>query len=178
MPSNVCIVHIEDEYQQMKSFPSRMKDYIEKYWSDKTGNDNFSKIKEEKGNSDAGDAWIVFDIPCPENSGQKFRYILISASKISPEIASYIFERKYFIIDVLRPSSDAQRLWVTGNDSIASARENGGSDTNITFFTACQGTDLDALKRDNPNVRVIPKSRLSELNRLLSDIIQTSMADG
>lgn len=179
MPSNACIIHIEDEYNQMKAFVSRMRDYVDLYYLEHL-NENVRASLDLIARSEEGatDEWLVYEIDCPGDGDQKLRYILVGSEKIPTEVTEYLFENRNFIVDVLRPSRDEQRLWVTAQISLQSAREHGGIDETIAVFTACQGSDLDALKHANPGINFIEKARFSELNRLISNIVMRSIASG
>lgn len=179
MARDICIVHIEDEFVQLKQFPSKLKDYVEGYWNEKDGGDNFTILSEVQRSNGSGEpAWLVYEIACPKQSSQKIRYIFVGPKEIPAEVEPYLLDRCHFIIDVLRPSNDAQKLWVTGDESIKSALRHGGSPETITIYTACQGSDLQALLAANPDVRMISKASVPQFNDLLSEIVYRSMDDG
>lgn len=179
MPGNACIIHIEDEYSQVKTFVSRTRDYVDLYYLEKLGqNVRTSLVELARSKDGAADEWLVYEIACPGDGDLRLRYILVGSERIPSEVIEYLFEDRNFIIDVLRPSLDQQRLWVTAEASLESARMHGGVDDRITVFTACQGSDLDALKRTNPRIAFMDKARISELNWLLSAIVARSIANG
>jgi hypothetical protein len=176
MQKDICIVHIEDEFPQMKPFPSKMRDYVEQYWNDQDGGDNFTTMKETKPEGRQDPEWVVYDIACPKGTKQVIRYIFIGPDKIPPAASEFIRGSAHFIIDVLRPRQTTLSLWATAEQSITSAKEHGGTPETITIFTACQGTDLQKLLSNHPGVRCISKANIPELNSLLSRIVVEGMA--
>lgn len=176
MPADICIVHVEDEFTQMKSFPSKMKDYVEQFHNDAVGGDNFTSMKELKDPDNLDPGWVVYDIKSPVDDDRKIRYIFIAGKTISEKPAEYFVGSPHFIIDVLRPSADSQKLFATGSESIVSAMTHGGCAETITIFTACQGSDLIALTSDYPDIQIISKANSQELNRLISRIVVEGMS--
>lgn len=173
MPHDVCIVHIEDEFHQMKYLPVRIRQYVQQYLLERVEEGEYPLVTLEVGETggDENAEWIVYDIggctaiPC------RIRYIFSAASTLPKELKKHIGDNPYFIIDVLRPKDDRQALESTAEDSIKSALKNGGKVEEITLYTACQGSDLDKILASYPTLKVISKIGVAELNLLLSRIV-------
>ena len=177
MSRDICIVHIEDEFQQMFYLPIRVRQYVELYWSNRSGQDTgrTTLTKVANGEDPAGGSWTVYDIVSGHAPDIIVRYIFSSNQRIPQDLSPYILKDSHFIIDLLRVKSDGQGLWSTADDSILSAFKHGAGLSDITIFSACQGSDIDYLISKYPEIRIISKTELRDLNLLLSTIIVTGL---
>lgn len=173
MPRDICIVHIEDEFAQMQPFPSKMRDYVEQYWNDQDGSDSFTTMKRIH----TSDEFVVFEIACPRGTGQRIRYIFVGPEVIPEAVKEHMCAHPRFIIDVLRPSKDAQYLFSTAAESIRSAIGFGATLDDITIYTACQGRELQKLREEHDGLKCISKVDIGELNLLISQVVLAGMID-
>lgn len=180
MPHDVCIVHIEDEFHQMKYLPVRMRQYVQQYLLERAKDDKYPAvtldITETGGEENA--EWIVYDIGGSKAITCRVRYIFSAASTLPGELVEHICDNPHFIIDVLRPTDDRQALQSTAAESIESALKHGGKEDGITIYTACQGGDLDKILSSYPTVGVISKIGVTDLNVLLSRIVINGLNQG
>ncbi|MGQ0589139.1 MAG: hypothetical protein ACT4N8_06350 [Sphingosinicella sp.] len=180
MQRNVCIVHIEDEFHQMKYLPVRLRQYVQQHLLDRTDGSEYpvvSLVVSHTGGADNAE-WIVYDIVGPDELTASIRYIFSAAARIPEELEAHILDGSHFIIDVLRVSVDRQALESTAEESIQSALENGGRLEEITIYTACQGSDLDEVLSKFPSVNLISKICVTELNLMLGGLVVRSLGGG
>lgn len=173
MPHDVCIVHIEDEFHQMKYLPIRMRQYVQQYLLERSEDDEYPEVSLEltETGGEENAEWVVYDIAGSAAIACRVRYIFSAAITIPDELVEHICDDPHFIIDVLRPTADRQALQSTAIESIKSAMQHGGKVEAITIYTACQGSDLEKILADYPAVRVISKIGVADLNLLLSRIV-------
>lgn len=179
MPHDVCIVHIEDEFHQMGYLPTRMRQYVQQYLSERAGPDAYvyTRLDEVASGGDENAEWVVYEIGCPSGLPVTIRYIFTATRQVPPEVVGFIGPRPYFIIDVLRPKRDRQGLCSTAEESILSALAHGGNLGTTTLYTACQGSDLDDILEKYPEIGIISKINMNELNQLICKIVVSGLGN-
>ena len=173
MPRDICIVHIEDEFHQMTYLPLRLSQYVRQHLLDNKNGGAWPLVRLDvvASGGEETDRWSVYEVTATPGLGCRVHYIFTAARHVPAEIIDFIAEQPYYIIDVLRPTEAGQGLRSTAIESIKSALDHRGTDTAMTIYTACQGSDLDAILLEYPSVPVISKIGITDLNVLISGIV-------
>jgi len=177
MPSDVAIIHFDDEYSKMLNLLSRRFSRLVYIYHRKKFGSATVQNPRPRNLDELGQDAEAREFDSPADNGQMFSYIFLGSVDAPSDLKKYFTKSTLFVVDVLRyePGTFDQKL--TAAESIESLIKLGVDLNSIVVFTALQGASLVQLKSKYPQVEIISKLNSGDLDKRLLDIVEASLSD-
>lgn len=175
------IVHIEDQYIDLKWVANEVRNWLLKYVMDRDDNLLVENTKLTGTTADGFD-FEQYQFSIDEIPSFGVSYLFVDAPALPPEFINDLARNKLFILDVLRPDDEGKDLKSGIDESYRSIRDL-CDPKDVVCFTAYQG-QLVEINQDDETVtvlgddlRLIGKSSSEDLDDLVKDKLMEWLQD-
>lgn len=184
MSTILSILHVEDEWHEYTDYVHLVKNFVESYWYDQTGEIKFAKVEVSdqskaeitEDNKKLPLSWQAFSIATGLTDDSVIVYTFVGPSTVPVEVLASLCPNRFFILDVLRPKEGQASLAVSVEETLNSLGDYLENIEQAVLFTAHQGNGVDYTSPKMP--RKISKDHKSELAELLSELVVECLSNG
>ena len=177
MTAGLTIVHIEDEFREYLDLVTFVKTSLEDHFEER--DDVFVIVK----NKIVGRCpktpmnWVAYELTCEHNPSLRVCYLFVRDRVIPDEAKEFIYDKRAFILDVLRPADNGQLVISVGEslESISEFKADAAYES-VVLFSAHQGTGLEKYGKNAP--RKISKESESDLEEFIMSHVNRHLKDG
>lgn len=173
---DLTIVHIEDEYEDFRSLVSFAAGWLEDYWTENLDQLAMAQTRVVDRCGDERVSWVVNEITVDVQKAHSVKYVFVQTEEVPGDLDDHIYDRRVFIVDVLRAVPGKTTLESTAKKSIASIKRFSPAPEEVVLFTAHQGTGLEHAGSDMP--RKISKESQNEIEDFIADALKKCVSDG